>query len=544
MMDNGWLKKLERILLVVFMLLGIVVVIGGVLLIRLDNIKKQEEKTKDEEIVEEETYDWEAGLSDHTLWLPENCKIYSKVPEFRFTDEQGVSRSITQFEGKPVVVVFWASWCSDCKEQMPFMKDYMQLSKNYEDVTFLFINKTDGERETKESAISYFNELGANGELFFDEDLTAYEQLGIHNIPTTLFLDANGIISAWSPKQITKESEFDALLNKALNGGSDATKTFIIKNLMDEFGGIHSVYDLERGKTFSSDILSESQGAMLEYAVLSKNQELFDRILDFIRTNLWEEGLTSWQIKENKTSTVNALIDDFRIYQALEEASGIWSGYEDILNHFREKLLKYGLKNGRFVDFYNAKSKEYANRFTLCYADFKAMEQLSKSKEEVISAYESSKEIVLNGQISDTFPLFYSWYNYKERKYEKDDLNSAEAMVTLLHLAEVDLLPNNTLKWLKTQMKQSGVKARYTIEGKVVEGYNYDSTAVYALVAMIGVEVGDFDLVNQAIKKMEKMRIDDTNYSYNGAFGMEDGSGITSFDQVMPLLAYMKIYGK
>ncbi len=93
-------------------------------------------------------------------------------------------------------------------------------------------------------------------------------------------------------------------------------------------------------------------------------------------------------------------------------------------------------------------------------------------------------------------------------------------------------------------MKQSGVKARYTIKGKVVEGYNYDSTAVYALIAMIGVEVGDSDLINQAIRKMEKMRIDDVNYSYNGAFGMEDGSGITSFDQVIPLLAYMKIYGK
>lgn len=542
-MDNSSLKKIERILLIIFMILCIVVVIGVVLLIRFENDKIQEEKIKEEE-VKEETYDWEAGLSDHTLWLPENLKIYSKVPEFTFTDEQAVTYSISNFEGKPIVVVFWASWCGDCKEQMPFMKDYMKWSKKYDDVIFLFINKTDGEKETRESAISYFNELGMDGQLFFDEGLTTYKQLGIHNIPTTLFLDENGIITAWSPRQITKESEFAALLNKSLNGGSEATSNFIIHNLMDQNAGIHTVYDPDNNATFSSDILSESEGTMLEYAILSKNQELFNQILDFISNNMWKEGLTAWQITENDTSNVNALIDDFRIYYALKEASAIWDGYEEVLSNFQEKLITYGLKNNRFVDFYNAESKEYASRFTLCYADFKAMEQLVTSREEALSAYKYSKEIVLKGQISDTFPLFYSWYNYKDKKYEKDDLNTAEAMVTLLHLAEVDLLPNNTLEWLKKQMNHNGIKARYTIEGKIVEGYNYDSTAVYALIAMIGVEVGDSDLINKATRKMEKMRIDDISYSYNGAFGMEDGSGITSFDQVMPLLAYMKIYGK
>jgi hypothetical protein len=82
------------------------------------------------------------------------------------------------------------------------------------------------------------------------------------------------------------------------------------------------------------------------------------------------------------------------------------------------------------------------------------------------------------------------------------------------------------------------------VNGKVAEGYGYDSTAVYAIIAMIGVEEEDIVLVNQAVQKMEKLRIDDTSLSYNGAFGMEDGTEIRSFDQVMPLLAYMRIYGK
>lgn len=69
-------------------------------------------------------------------------------------------------------------------------------------------------------------------------------------------------------------------------------------------------------------------------------------------------------------------------------------------------------------------------------------------------------------------------------------------------------------------------------------GYGYESTATYALVAMLGKEINDSELTGKALKKMEKMRINNTSYSYNGAFGNEDGTGISSFDQLMPMLAY------
>ena len=71
-----------------------------------------------------------------------------------------------------------------------------------------------------------------------------------------------------------------------------------------------------------------------------------------------------------------------------------------------------------------------------------------------------------------------------------------------------------------------------------MEGYQYESTAVYALTAMIGDTLGDAGLRGWALKKMEKSRIQDCSRVYNGAFGNEDGSGIVSFDQLMPLSAY------
>ncbi|WP_414732166.1 hypothetical protein [Acetobacterium carbinolicum] len=250
-------------------------------------------------------------------------------------------------------------------------------------------------------------------------------------------------------------------------------------------------------------------------------------------------GLTSWVVSANEgASHTNALIDDLRIYQALSDANGKWGGYDQFLKVYETKLLSYGLSGNDYIDFYDADTSEKSNRLTLCYADFLAMESLKSVSAEFNEPYENAMKIVNEGYISNDFPLYYSWYSYDQRKYAEDDLNMAEEMVTLLYLAEIDRLPDQTLSWLKKKMANGGIKARYTIKGKVVAGYNYDSTAVYALVAMLADEIGDIELRGNALKRMELMRINDTSLSYNGGFGIEDGSGITSFDQVMPVLAY------
>ncbi|MEW9992333.1 glycoside hydrolase family 8 [Clostridium butyricum] len=53
--------------------------------------------------------------------------------------------------------------------------------------------------------------------------------------------------------------------------------------------------------------------------------------------------------------------------------------------------------------------------------------------------------------------------------------------------------------------------------------------------------MNDCELINNAVIRMEKMKIDDLGNLYYGAFGNVDGSGIYSFDQCMALLAYAKL---
>ncbi len=528
-MKQKGLKGIEILLIFLLVLLAGVVAGGICLYVYLD-------KHGTETVVEEATES--NGLADATTFLPDNCQIYDVMPDVTFTDDNGEKVSISDFKGKTCIITFWASWCPDCHEQFAIMNECADIAAKA-NAEYILVDKLDHDKETKEQALQYLKDQHITINTYFDDGLKVYDELGMHNVPTTFFIDADGILRSWSGTQITKTSVFEALLLDCIKGSAKVTEEFILTDMTDDQGGIHSSYNSGSAKqTMESDVLSESQGVFLEYAVQTENKELFDKTLQFVINEMWNSGMVSWRVSNGKSDQVNALIDDLRIYASLVQANDLWGGYQEQIDEYENSILQYGINEDHYIDFYDFEYEEAADRFTLCYGDLKTMKQLASKNETYKAAYDFAHEIVVDGMISEEFPLYYSWYHYKTGQYENTDLNMSEAMVTLLHLAQIGELPDKTVNWLKKELYGDGIRARYDIDGNVVKGYGYESTATYALVAMIGQEIGNQDITGKALKKMEKMRIRDTEYKYNGAFGNENGTGITSFDQVMPMLAY------
>lgn len=112
------------------------------------------------------------------------------APDFTVYDIDGDAVSLSDFIGKPVIINFWASWCGPCKMEMSeFEEKFEELGG---DIQFLMVNLTDGNRETRETAISYIEESGYTFPVYFDTDQYAAYTYGVYSIPSTYFIGADG----------------------------------------------------------------------------------------------------------------------------------------------------------------------------------------------------------------------------------------------------------------------------------------------------------------------------------------------------------------
>ena len=94
-------------------------------------------------------------------------------------------------DGKPAVLVFWATWCSYCKAFMPYLED---IEAEYRDqgVKIVAVNaKEDGEGDPK----AYVEELGFPLTAVRDGDEIA-ARYDVEFIPGLMIVDGDGIV-AW-----------------------------------------------------------------------------------------------------------------------------------------------------------------------------------------------------------------------------------------------------------------------------------------------------------------------------------------------------------
>jgi thiol-disulfide isomerase/thioredoxin len=100
----------------------------------------------------------------------------------------GATASLATLRGKPVVVNFFASWCTPCRLEMPdFERVHAALGDR---VHFVGLNLQEG----ASSARDVVADTMVTYTIGLDRDGSVYRGYNGFTMPTTVFLDANGAV--------------------------------------------------------------------------------------------------------------------------------------------------------------------------------------------------------------------------------------------------------------------------------------------------------------------------------------------------------------
>lgn len=118
--------------------------------------------------------------------LKAELTLDEKMPDFTLMNLQGEQVSLSDYEGKIVLINFWATWCGYCDAEMP---DLQKLGQENEDIVVLAVNV----EENKAQVEKYIDEGGYDFEVLLDEDGKLSRQFLIAGLPSSYFVNKEGI---------------------------------------------------------------------------------------------------------------------------------------------------------------------------------------------------------------------------------------------------------------------------------------------------------------------------------------------------------------
>lgn len=110
------------------------------------------------------------------------------APDFALVLEDGRHLSLSDLQGRPVVLNFWATWCGPCRLEMP---ELMRMAVDDPDLVLLAVNV----QETLDAVAPFADDFAMTIPVVLDSEGRLKERYAVRGMPTTYFIDREGAIA-------------------------------------------------------------------------------------------------------------------------------------------------------------------------------------------------------------------------------------------------------------------------------------------------------------------------------------------------------------
>jgi cytochrome c biogenesis protein CcmG/thiol:disulfide interchange protein DsbE len=134
------------------------------------------------------------------LFIALTCKTFAQdeeigksIPSISLKDAEGKSVNTAQIgNGKPMVISFWATWCSPCKRELNTINDLYQDWVRETGVQLVAVSVDD--QKTADKVFVYADAQQWEYLVLSDINGDFKRAMGVNNVPHTFLVDQNGKI--------------------------------------------------------------------------------------------------------------------------------------------------------------------------------------------------------------------------------------------------------------------------------------------------------------------------------------------------------------
>ncbi len=140
------------------------------------------------------------------------AEVGEQLPDFRIQTFDGKSLSRAGFAGKPLLLVFWNTWCSDCMRELP---EINRLAQEFVPRGLAVLAVNTGLNDTESKARKYWKKYGYGFPTGFDHSFAIGTAFRVRGVPTVFLVDSKGIVRYKNPQPPKNmEARFKLLTGK------------------------------------------------------------------------------------------------------------------------------------------------------------------------------------------------------------------------------------------------------------------------------------------------------------------------------------------